>query len=219
MLHDIRALRTGATAAAMAAVFLTGCSPDSPMPTDNHMSHGVTLASIEKSSSAQTLNDLRRLTAPLHDLEAAEAAQYTLLVAPPLTALDGCISNPAAGGMGYHYTRGNNLGDDTIELLDPEFLVYAPTRAPRKEGEARRRLSALEYFIPYSTTWPGPDDLAFTAAPTLHDFASFTGLPDVEMAATPFGGWAIHIWLWEHNPDGMFTNFNQSVPQCEGPAI
>jgi hypothetical protein len=38
----------------------------------------------------------------------------------------------------------------------------------------------------------------------------------VALSATRFGGWAIHIWLWENNPGGMFTNYNASVPQCEG---
>ncbi|HEU4880105.1 MAG TPA: hypothetical protein VFT21_11660 [Gemmatimonadaceae bacterium] len=179
------------------------------------MSHGLTLSSIAQTSTAQTLDDLRQLTAPLHDITAADQAGYGLLVAPPLTAPDGCISDPTAGGMGYHYTRGNNLDDNTIELLDPEFIVYAPTRAPANGGEVGRRLAALEYFIPYSTVWPGPDDDGFTRAPTLSDFSSMADLPDVALSPTPFNGWAIHIWLWENNPAGMLTNFNTSVPRCE----
>ena len=118
--------------------------------------------------------------------------------------------------MGYHYTRGNNLADDAVSLLDPEFLVYAPTNAPRKDGEARRRLAAFDYFIPYSAKWPGPDDPTFTRAPTLHDFPTMTGLPDIAFAPSRFGGWMFHIWLWEHNPSGMFTNWNTTVPLCEG---
>lgn len=202
------------TCSSLILLAFAGCSGDSPMPTESHMA-GLPLSAVAQASNAQALNDLRRLTAPLHDLDAALAADYSLLIATPLTAPDGCISDPHAGGMGYHYSRFDNLGDNSIELLDPEFLVYAPTRAATS-GDVARRLGALEYFIPYSNVWPGPADAGFVRAPRLSDFSSFAGLPDVAMSATPFGGWAIHIWLWENNPGGMLTNFNTSVPQCRG---
>ena len=203
------------TCASSIVMALAGCSSDSSMPTESHMA-GLPLSAVSQASNAQSLNDLRRITAPLHDLDAALAANYSLLIATPLTAPDGCISDMTAGGMGYHYSRFNNLGDNSINLLDPEFLVYAPTDAPAKDGVQRRRLGALEYFIPYSSVWPGPDDAGFVRAPRLSDFSSFAGLPDIAMSPTPFGGWALHIWLWENNPAGMITNFNPSVPQCQG---
>jgi hypothetical protein len=201
------------TSASMIILTLAGCSSDSSMPTESHMA-GLPISAVAQASNAQALTDLRKITAPLHDLDSALALNYSLLVAPPLTAADGCISDPQAGGMGYHYSRFNNLGDNSINLLDPEFLVYAPTAAPSKDGVQRRRLGALEYFIPYSTTWPGPDDAAFVRKPNLSDFPSFAGLPSIDMSPTPFGGWALHIWLWETNPAGMLMNFNPSVPLC-----
>jgi hypothetical protein len=203
------------------AFVLAGCSIDTPVQTDNHLSHqgSLMVSSLSQASSAQTLDDLRQLTAPLHDVDAALAAKYALFKAPPLTAADGCISDAHEGGMGFHYTRGDNLGDDAVTLLDPEFLVYAPTDAPTKDGEARRRLAALEYFIPYSAKWPGPTDANFKRAPTLHDFATMSELPDLAFSPSRFNGWMFHIWLWEHNPSGMLTNWNTSVPLCPGSAF
>jgi len=197
---------------------LVGCNADSPVQADSHLSHrnGLMLSSLSQAATAQTLNDLRRLTAPLHDVDAADAAGYRLFTLTPLTAADGCISSTTDGGMGYHYTRGNNLEDDAVSLLDPEFLVYAPTNAPRKGGEARRRLAAFDYFIPYSAKWPGPDDPKFERRPTLHDFPTMSDLPDISFAPSRFGGWMFHIWLWENNPSGMFTNWNTTVPLCDG---
>jgi hypothetical protein len=175
------------------------------------------LSDLTDAASAQTLDALRALTAPLHDGDAAAAAGYTLLTMPPLTAPDGCISDASAGGMGYHYGRFNNLADDAIDLLDPEFLVYAPTKAPRKDGVARTRLAAFDYFIPFSPKWPAPSNPAFKKAPSLRDFPTTIALPDVAFASTSrFGGWMLHIWLWENNPGGMFENFNSSVPLCLG---
>ena len=166
-----------------------------------------------------TLNALRHVTAPFHNLEYAKAAGYSLLTVPPLTAADGCISSAIDGGMGYHYTRGNNLADDSVTLLDPEFLVYAPKNGPDTDGEVKRRLAAFDYFIPYSVKWPGPDDPTFKRAPTLHDFSTMSDLPDIAFAPSRFGGWMFHIWLWERNPGGMFANWNTSVPLCEGSAF
>ena len=199
------------------AAALTACGTDSPLPT-SQMSHpgSLKLSDLSQVADAQTLSALRQLTAAFHDVDAATSAQYGLFALPPATAPDGCISDATMGGMGYHYTRGNNLGDDAIDLLDPEFLVYAPTDAPRVDGVARTRLAAVEYFLPFTAKWPAPGTPG-GKTPTLHDFPSTSGLPDVAFTPTTrFGGWMFHIWLWEDNHDGMFQNFNQSVPLCLG---
>src|SRR5690349_11381448 len=100
------------------AFVLAACNVESPVQADDH-SHmgGLTLSSLSQSATAQTLDDLRRLTAKFHDLDAAEAARYSLF-SNPLTAPDGCISSATEGGMGYHYSRLDNLGDDAVTLLD-----------------------------------------------------------------------------------------------------
>ena len=215
--HEATTVRAPKLLAAFLFI-LAGCNSDTPVQADSHLSHqnGVMLSSLSQSASAQTLNALVQFSAPFHDVDAAEDALYSLFTFPPLTAADGCVSDAREGGMGYHYTRGNNLGDDSVSLLDPEFLVYAPKDAPRKNGEARTRLAAFDYFIPYSAKWPGPDDPNFHRAPTLHDFSTMSELPDIAFAPSRFNGWMFHIWLWEHNPDGMFANWNTSVPLCEG---
>jgi len=206
---------------------LTACAADAPLPTASHMSHNgvVMLSDLGRANNAKSLTALREFTARFHDLDAATAAQYGLLKAPPATAPDGCISDPYLGGMGYHYTRGNNLGDDAIDLLDPEFLVYAPIKEPQGDGVARTRLAAVEYFIPFSERWPAPVGNAPTnnssllaKAPSLHDFPTTSDLPDIPFTPTfRFNGWMLHIWLWEDNPEGMFNNFNTSVPLCWAP--
>jgi len=215
-------MRRNAQLLAALAFVLAGCGGDSPLQTESsHFAHqnSLSLESLSGAVSAQTLDDLRQLTAPFHDVESAQAQGYALFKAPPLTAADGCISSAHEGGMGYHYTRGNNLADDSVSLLDPEFLVYAPKNGPFKDGEARTRLAAFDYFIPYSAKWPGPDDPTFKRAPTLQDFSTMRDLPAVTFAPSRFGGWMFHIWLWEHNPSGMFTNWNPDVPLCPGSAF
>ena len=208
------------TLAAALAVALTACNTDAPMQAHDHAHQGgLSLSSVNNPAGAQALAALRELTAPFHDLAAAQAAGYGLLALPPLTADDGCVSSLTDGGMGYHYTRGNNLADDSVSLLDPEFLVYAPKNGPRQNGEARTRLAAFDYFLPYSAKWPGPDDAGFVRAPQLHDFSTMRDLPDVTFAPSRFNGWMVHIWLWENNPGGLFSNWNATVPLCVGSAF
>src|SRR5690242_5819653 len=101
-----RTTKSGAvmTFATLAAFSIAGCSSDSSMPTESHMA-GLPISAVAQANNAQALTDLRRMTAAFHNVAAAEAANYGLLVAPPLTAPDGCISDMSAGGMGYHYTQ------------------------------------------------------------------------------------------------------------------
>src|SRR5262245_61792224 len=200
------------------AFVLAGCNQDSPFQAETHLSHhgGLVLSSLSGPAVAPTLDALRQNTAAFHDVDAALAAGYTLFIDSPRTAADGCISSAADGGMGYHYGRLDNLADGSVTLLDPEFLVYAPKDGPSRDGEARRRLAAFDYFILYSARWPAPSDPNFKRAPSLHDFSTMSALPDIAFAPSRFGGWMVHIWLWEQNPGGMFANWNRSVPLCEG---
>ena len=210
-------MKTTSTLLISLALGLAACA-DSPTPTASHASHagGVMLSDLAHAGDAQSLAALKQFTVKFHDINVATDAGYGLLKAPPATAQDGCISDPSAGGMGYHYTRGDNLADNTIDLLNPEFLVYAPKNGPRQDGVARTRLAAVEYFLPFTPAWPGPTDPTFTHTPSLHDFASTSDLPDLPFTATArFGGWMFHIWLWENNPAGMFENFNTSVALCQ----
>jgi len=213
-------MKMTAPVALACAVVLAACTVDSPVPTDHGMhAHDLSLASLESSIDAKTLADIKQFSVKFHDLSVAGDSGYALLTVPGNTAPDGCISSRAdgEGGMGYHYTRGSNILDDSIGLLDPEFLVYAPKRGPLKDGEARTRLAAFEYFLPFTTRWPAPGQPGFHAAPTLHDFSTTQGLPNVAFVPTErFGGWMLHIWLWENNPGGEFANWNASVPLCEG---
>jgi hypothetical protein len=137
----------------------------------------------------QELAALHPLFARYHDLDKAIADGYGF-VGP-------CVSDPALGGMGDHYSPNADVdfgrGDGSYALDKPQYLVYAP----QKNGG--RRLAALDYTVPYEK-WHSADPPAFFGLP----FTRNDG----------FGVWMFHIWLFEHNPAGMFANFNPQVPQC-----
>jgi hypothetical protein len=137
----------------------------------------------------QQLAALHPQFARYHDLDKALADGYEF-VGP-------CVSDPALGGMGDHYSLNAEIdfgrGDGTYALDKPQYLVYAP----QKNGG--RRLAALDYTVPYEK-WHSAEPPEFFGIP----FTRNDG----------FGVWMFHIWLFEHNPAGMFANFNPTVPQC-----
>jgi hypothetical protein len=91
--------------------------------------------------------------------------------------------------MGFHY--GNPaLFDDEVNLLEPEALLFAPWR----NGEVR--FVAVEYIVPIDA-WEEEDP------PTL--------LGQEFHLNEPAGIWALHIWLWQHNPSGIFADWNPRI--------
>lgn len=198
----------------MAAGVLAACNDQVPTLAAPEVG-GLTLDAARQAGNpelARQLGELKQLTAKYHDLDVGMEDYPVLVNVPGVTSPDGCVSDETAGGMGYHYAGAVDL-DDQVDYRTPELLVYAPVvGGPRTdpEGNPRARLAAFDYFIPYSTAWPAAGE-----APTSEDMGLALD-PPIEFAPSPrFGGWMFHIWLWEHNPDGMFSNWNAAVPLCE----
>ena len=130
---------------------------------------------------------VRAATAAYHDLNAAKAAGFGLF--------PGCFSD-SAGGMGVHYVDFASVNDGVVNPLKPEALVYEPLAG------GQMRLVAVEY-VQLASSWKGAQPpsvyghpLVFTPAP--NEF----GLPDF---------YELHVWLWQPNPTGMFSEWNPSV--------
>lgn len=137
------------------------------------------------------LNELRRFVAPFHNFDNAVAHGYSV----PAPGPGVCISHPTRGGMGFHYTHAQRdlINDGRVNLLEPEFLVYAP----KPNGGVK--FAALDYFVPYNT-WTAPEPPSLLGRPFARE--------------DDFQAYVMHIWLFWHNPAGMFENYNPEVPLC-----
>ena len=94
-------------------------------------------------------------------------------------------------GEGFHWVN-NSLIDGTFDPSKPEILLYAPV-----PGEDRLQLVAVEYVVP--VTEPRP--------------SGFVGSADQwRMDEEEFALWELTVWLWEHNPNGVFTHLNPRIP-------
>lgn len=198
-------------ALASTVIYFTACASERPTAPSKVQSassvghhaltvagHGAHTASIASHPAAalgadahQQIAQLRQLLAPFHNLAKAEEYGYSV----PAPGPGVCISDPARGGMGYHYTYAKKdlITDGVVNLFEPEFIVYSP------QPNGGVRLSAADYFVPY-TTWPHAEPPTLLGVP----FAREDG----------FQAWVLHIWAFWPNPAGIFENFNPDVPLC-----
>ncbi|MBX9854863.1 MAG: hypothetical protein K2Y26_05030 [Gemmatimonadaceae bacterium] len=182
------------------ATLVAACSPEratAPGVVSASAALGVTSASAED----HALASIRAATARYHRADVAIAAGYL--------NTGECVASPS-GGMGIHFVNPAFMGspapngDAVFDPARPEVLIYEPT----KNGQLQ--LVAIEYLV-----WRAPWDAAHpTASPSFlgHTFAkSFAeaahGLPD---------HYELHVWLWKHNANGMFADWN---PKVSCPAV
>lgn len=175
--------RSGVPVALVFAAFTACERPDTAPLSLDPSSMTAAHAQQEKLTNdpeiARWLAGLKRATARFHDIDAAAAAGWGARITE-------CMELPGAGAMGYHFAN-DTLIDGLPQQFAPELLVYEPT----KNGGLR--LVAVEYIVPYAA-WEG------ATPPSLH------GIDFHRNHA--FGLWVLHAWVWKHNPEGMFEDWN-----------
>ena len=141
-------------------------------------------------STHVAMAQLRKALRPLQSPAAAQAAGYH--------PTDACVALPdGSAGMGYHYVNPTLLGQ--LDPTRPPILVFVPTK------DGGRTLGAAEWFQA-----DADQDLS-----TDGDRPSMFGLPfDGPMAGHEPGmpvHYDLHAWLFEANPDGLFSPWNPRV--------
>jgi hypothetical protein len=194
-------LRRGALAVAtLLTITLAGCDPApavagslDPEEAGVAHAHAPSKGSARQGgTTARAQNELARVrqaTAHFHDLGRAQAAGYEVLVTHPETGAE-CLSHGTMGGMGYHYLNPDLVSADvTVEL--PQVILYED--GPNGE----KHMVGVEYIIPFAIrdqTEPPP---------------VLFGQEFVQNHT--FDVWALHVWVWKHNPSGMFADYNPRV--------
>ncbi len=136
------------------------------------------------------IDDVRGATAQFRDLDAAKKAGYGKFLT--------CFRHGDNMGMGQHFVNGTLAGDDVLDPMKPEALVYEP----REDGSMI--LVAFEYLV-FADKWD-PKKTG-RAAPTIFDqpLQLLTNIPDTPPV------WGLHLWLYSYNPEGLFASFNPTV--------
>jgi hypothetical protein len=163
------------------------------------LAHGTGAAAHAAAPAAvlPQLAEVRRATAGFHDVHAAIGAGYA-----PFQDKNGiyCIDHPTEGAMGIHYVNGGLVGDAVLEATKPEALIYAPM------PDGTLRLVGMEYIV-FQSAWhavPGN-----TQPPRLFGQTFHAGGADNRYGIPAY--YALHLWLWDHNPSGLFEDWNPTV--------
>lgn len=179
----------------LSVILTTGCQVDTPTAASDAVLNAQ-LGAVSQARGAEAavnadIAALRALTAPYHNVEKAALAGYAIETR--------CVSHPTLGAMGYHAPNLALRNDAEISLLKPDVLVY------EKGPNGKHRLVAVEYFA-FKSTWDAAHGGATAAPPTL--FGASVPLSD----HPPFGQhYELHVWLFKHNPSGMFASWNPDV--------
>jgi hypothetical protein len=148
-------------------------------------------------ASPSDLQGAKIATAKFHSVAQATAAGYGPF--PSGVPLHECIQSlNSTGGMGIHYVNGALL-DTTIDASQPEVLVYAP------DADGKLRLVALEYVV-FKEPWTAEHG---STKPSLFG-VEFGGLDAPNRYEIP-SFYALHAWIWNANPSGIFADFNPEV--------
>jgi hypothetical protein len=178
------------TSLLLLALSLLGACGD-PAPTGSTAAVEPQAApSLSSAASAENqdnkdLATLRAATARFHRYDVAKEANYTFLF------MNMCMEDdsPAkAGGMGYHYVN-TDLLDAKLDVANPEALLYEPG------SNGQLNLVAVEYVIPKA---------AWTSAEPPMLFGK-------QLKLNKFDLWALHVWVWENNPSGLYKDWNPRV--------
>jgi len=151
----------------------------------NESQDANSLSASTTSSAAKLETDLlksiRKATSRFHSTTQAIKAGYE--------ADEHCVSVPGLGGMGYHWVN-PSLVDPMFDPLKPEAILYATGPG------GKMRIIGLEYIV-INVGQPRP---------------MFGNQPfDVGGTPVPAAHWSLHVWLYEHNPSGMFMPFNPNI--------
>jgi hypothetical protein len=174
------------------ATALAGCAaePVAPTAADSHLGHGTPrFATGVADAEGALLAQVRQATARFHRIEVAFAEGYIQGSPCEVTA---------AGGMGAHF-RKNALIDGVIDPSHPEILQYEP----QQDGEWR--LVGVEFLIRASDWDP------FNSGPPTFAGQTFEDRRAPGSAGPPFPNYGLHMWVWRHNPNGLFTPWNPKV--------
>jgi len=118
-----------------------------------------------------------------------------------------CVSGPNSGAMGVHFILPSRVPDGVLNASEPEALIYEP------QPNGSMRFVGVE-FIVLAADWarlhPG-------GGPAVLDghLTNYVGEPN-RYGLPAF--YELHVWAWEHNPNGSFADWNSQVSCNAQPA-
>ena len=170
------------------------------------------LAQLPSAQHSHDSSSEKKGTSPLIDKVRAATARYldinvALNEPEPWVRGTPCVSGPNSGAMGVHFIKPSRVFDGALNANEPEALIYEPL------PNGALRLVGVE-FIVLAADWARLHPDGSTPALDGHltnyvDAPNRYGLPAF---------YELHVWAWEHNPNGSFADWNTQVSCDNQPA-
>jgi hypothetical protein len=104
--------------------------------------------------------------------------------------------------MGVHFVKMDRITKGVLSADQPEALIYEPMAG------GVFRLVGVE-FIVLDSVWQAQHPGGSAPPPSLQG-----NLLNLITAPNRYGlptFWEMHVWAWEHNPEGSFADWNTHV--------
>lgn len=178
----------------LATLALAACSGSQPSPTaaDPHAVAHARAVPGDAQLNRQ-LAELRSATGGFHGIERARAAGYTVLFDPDGDGPASACFTQGDAAMGEHWVHPDLAFGDAgaLDVRRPEALIYEP------QANGKYRLVGVEYVVPFSITPPTAPEPEVLGQKLMRNHE--------------LGLWALHVWVWKDNPDGIFAAWNRDV--------
>ena len=163
--------------------------------------HSHDASSAKKGTSTTLIDKVRAATAQYLDINVA------LHESEPWVRGTPCVSGPNSGAMGVHFIKPSRVFDGALNANEPEALIYEPL------PNGALRLVGVE-FIVLAGDWAARHPDGSTPALDGH-LTNYVGAPN-RYGLPAF--YELHVWAWEHNPNGSFADWNTQVSCDNQPA-
>jgi hypothetical protein len=167
-----------------AAALLAACADKSVLGPDPERAPQAGLRAPAASVEVNTaIAELRRVTAPYHDVRAAVADGFFPVFAS-------CEAREGEVPIAIPYAHLDRLLDGVLDPSLPDALLYEPGI------DGQLKLVGVEMVLPYPF-WTAAEPPRFLGVPLQRE--------------DELGVFGLHIWIWRHSPNGMFSIDNPRV--------
>lgn len=128
----------------------------------------------------------------------------------------GCESHPTLGTMGFHYVRPDLLGltapvngrvngtGTYTGANPPAILLYVP------DGQGGLKLAGIEFLV-FAAAWDAANSHPPMYRGRLYNYMVDNPNTPHDEAHGFMPHYDLHVWLFDHNPGGLYTQWNPSL--------
>ena len=166
------------------------------------------LAGVPRTQPDEALQQLARQLEPFKSVAYAQSHGYV--------QGSGCEAHPTLGTMGFHYVsprllgitapvNGRVNGTGTYTGVEPPaILLYIP------DGQGGLRLAGIELLV-FAAAWDAANNEAPKYRGREYNYMADNPATPQDEAHGFMPHYDLHIWLFDHNPSGLYAQWNPSL--------